>query len=46
MLARLLDPFDGPGICRAKKLVEAALRSLGEGSRRQAAHHTVHQLVW
>jgi len=30
-LARLLNPFDGPGTCTPKKLVDEALRSLGDG---------------
>ena len=30
-LARLLNPFDGPGPRRTKKLVDGALRSLGDG---------------
>ena len=30
-VARLLNPFDGPGPRRPKKLVDGALRSLGDG---------------
>jgi hypothetical protein len=30
-LARLLNPFDGPGTRRPKKLIDGALRSLGDG---------------
>ena len=30
-VARLLNPFDGPGPRRPKKLVDGALRILGDG---------------
>jgi len=45
-VARLLNPFDGPGTRRPKKLVDGALRSLGDGppaggpSRRSPARGT------